>query len=1203
MPAAFYDFFRKIILKSTDGITVETEIEADSFTDELTIIRGRGVAFNGDSSTDTFSINVDYDLSVPLGTTDIALTDVNNNNSLVTLTAGSNITLTRISSNEIRFDSSDLTISIIAATQTNPVRITTDVPHGLVNGASITIQDVVGMTDLNGNSYFVNTVAGNSSQIDLYLDDALTTTVNGTGFGAYVSGGNIAVQNTATLEALLDVDIDTVSTNDVLVYNGTRWVDTDSLTLASLTTTTGITSNNITARTAAGLTISSIAGGQIFLGDGVQNGIVINHNSGAISIGGTGNTQIFGAAGSTVTIGNGTSGTVTIGSGTNTVDFPAGTTVDFTGAFVTANIIGDVLNEDGGVVLNSGTNAISAVFTGNLTGNVTGNASTATKLATVRTIGGVNFDGTASIDLPGVNTGGNQSTTGNANTATALQTARNFSIGGGGITATAVSFDGTQNVVLNASIDNDSVALGTKTTGNYVATVSGTANEIDVTGSGVETAGVTLSIPNNFVVPQDLTVSRDLIVTRNLIVQGSLTSLETTNTAITDNIVVLNQGESGTGVSAGASGIEVERGITDNARFVWDELTDSWQAQLSASGNWLLANLTGNFVGDLKGSVFGDDSTPLVDAINNRFVGPSDTADRWTTTRTITLGGEVTSDTVNIDGSGNVTISNVSVTNFSERVRDTIALAFANGTQSGLTFTHDDPNDTFSLNVNDFTVTLGGDLTGSVTITDLASATLTATIAANSVALGTDTTGDYVESLVAGTGISLTNNTGEGATPTIATANIPNSSLTNSSITITDGVTPEIVDLGETITFFGGTNLSVAVAATNNVTFSHTTSGVGAGTYGNGTNLMQISVDAQGHITSVTNRSFPSPTITLSGQVTGSATLTQLSNATITTSLSASINALNDVNTTTNKIDGYFLQWNSATGNWVPAAVGGTSVPTLQDVSDQGTTTNRTITFSNTTAGGSGAGIIVDEIVSRNSGTNTLIINAPISTNSTITATDTVTAPSFVGDFKGSLFADNSTLLVDAVNGQIPYSVVTGGPGANLFTEFYYDGGSVPVGQETGSQYLGETRGTWSELTAANRANNRGPVNSAYNPTLTGIAYDTALDSGNGGFKGFAQGSTYDIEVDIEVTDTGVANEVQNYTMKAVSSSNQLKDAKAKAIVLTDLSTQTYTVKMRILVTFEDSDTNNNWIQATLHQDQDPSYYIVSSSLKIIKVS
>ena len=77
--------------------------------------------------------------------------------------------------------------------------------------------------------------------------------------------------------------------------------------------------------------------------------------------------------------------------------------------------------------------------TGGLTGSLNGNASTATKLQTARTIGGVAFDGSADINLPGVNTAGNQSTTGNAATATKLQTAR--TIGG-------VSFNGTANIDL-----------------------------------------------------------------------------------------------------------------------------------------------------------------------------------------------------------------------------------------------------------------------------------------------------------------------------------------------------------------------------------------------------------------------------------------------------------------------------------------------------------------------------------------------------------------------------------------------------------------------------------------------------------------------------------------------------------------------------------------------------------------------------------
>jgi hypothetical protein len=66
------------------------------------------------------------------------------------------------------------------------------------------------------------------------------------------------------------------------------------------------------------------------------------------------------------------------------------------------------------------------------------------------------------------------------------------------------------------------------------------------------------------------------------------------------------------------------------------------------------------------------------------------------------------------------------------------------------------------------TLFLSGDLSGSATFTDLGNATLSATIEPNSVVMGTDTTGNYVSNLVAGTGVTITDNSGESATPTIA---------------------------------------------------------------------------------------------------------------------------------------------------------------------------------------------------------------------------------------------------------------------------------------------------------------------------------------------------------------------------------------------------------------------------------------------------
>ena len=87
-----------------------------------------------------------------------------------------------------------------------------------------------------------------------------------------------------------------------------------------------------------------------------------------------------------------------------------------------------------GLTFNSSTDVLSGTFAGALTGNVTGNASgssgsctgnaaTATALETARNIGGVSFDGTGNINLPGVNTSGNQDTSGTAAIATTVTVA------------------------------------------------------------------------------------------------------------------------------------------------------------------------------------------------------------------------------------------------------------------------------------------------------------------------------------------------------------------------------------------------------------------------------------------------------------------------------------------------------------------------------------------------------------------------------------------------------------------------------------------------------------------------------------------------------------------------------------------------------------------------------------------------------------
>ena len=103
--------------------------------------------------------------------------------------------------------------------------------------------------------------------------------------------------------------------------------------------------------------------------------------------------------------------------------------------------------------------------------------------------------GTITASLTGNVTG---DLTGNADTASEWETARTITLAGdlGG----SVSVDGSGDVTLTATIQANSVALGTDTTGNYVATIADAGNSnITVANSGSETAGVTLDLTNTAV--------------------------------------------------------------------------------------------------------------------------------------------------------------------------------------------------------------------------------------------------------------------------------------------------------------------------------------------------------------------------------------------------------------------------------------------------------------------------------------------------------------------------------------------------------------------------------------------------------------------------------------------------------------------------------------------------------------------------------
>jgi hypothetical protein len=116
------------------------------------------------------------------------------------------------------------------------------------------------------------------------------------------------------------------------------------------------------------------------------------------------------------------------------------------------------------------------------------------------------------------------------------------------------------------------------------------------------------------------------------------------------------------------------------------------------------------------------------------------------------------------------------------------------------------------------TISLSGDVVGSVSFDGSANVSISTTIQADSVALGTDTTGDYVESLVAGTGVTLSNNTGEGATPTVAIGQAVAASddVTFNTVTGTNGVVTLTTAGTPTATIADG---AIAVDTTNDLLY------------------------------------------------------------------------------------------------------------------------------------------------------------------------------------------------------------------------------------------------------------------------------------------------------------------------------------------------------------------------------------------------
>lgn len=125
-------------------------------------------------------------------------------------------------------------------------------------------------------------------------------------------------------------------------------------------------------------------------------------------------------------------------------------------------------------------------------------------------------------------------------------------------------------VTITATIQPNSVALGSDTTGDYVANIQGTANEITVSPTSGEGTTVTIGLPD------DVTISNNLNVLGDLNVTGSINAVNTTQVNISDNYINLNSDMPEENTPSVDAGIKIHRGIEADVDLKWNETTDNW---------------------------------------------------------------------------------------------------------------------------------------------------------------------------------------------------------------------------------------------------------------------------------------------------------------------------------------------------------------------------------------------------------------------------------------------------------------------------------------------------------------------------------------------------------------------------------------------------------------------------------------------------
>ena len=417
-------------------------------------------------------------------------------------------------------------------------------------GISLSYDDAAGSLTITGQQGDITSVVAGDGLTGGATSGAATINVVG-GDGITANANDIALSST-------------VAGNGLSYSSGVLAVGVDDSSIELDSDAVQVKAGGITNAMLAGSIAASKLAGSI--GNSLLSNSAITIDGTSVSLGGsisTNNTQLTteqvqDIVGGMVSSNTETGIAVTYEDGDGTLDFAIGS-----GAITNDMLAGSIANDKlAGSIANAKLANSSITIDGQsvaLGGSVSTNNTQLTQENVEDIVGGM-LDGTETgISVSYDDTDGNLdfvvadsdfALTGDV-TGTATQTAKG-------------------NVSIATTIAANSVALGTDTTGNYIAAVSA-GTGVSVSGSG-EGATATVSI-GQAVGTSDSPTFDDLTVSGNLTVNGSTVTNSATNTTIEDQLIELGTGNSGS--ASGDAGIVIERGSDANVFMGWDESADA----------------------------------------------------------------------------------------------------------------------------------------------------------------------------------------------------------------------------------------------------------------------------------------------------------------------------------------------------------------------------------------------------------------------------------------------------------------------------------------------------------------------------------------------------------------------------------------------------------------------------------------------------